>query len=49
MEFKELLVAFAANYDIEGFGDVDGVAELEVAFKRIFPCVTFSRPACIQG
>lgn len=30
MEFKELLAAFAAKYGIDGLGDADGAAELDV-------------------
>ena len=29
MEFKELLAAFAAKYNIEGLDGAEGVAELE--------------------
>ena len=35
MEFRELLAAFAANYNIEGLDGADGVAELEVDGIRV--------------
>ena len=35
MEFRELLAAFAADYNIEGLGGADGVAELEVDGIRV--------------
>ena len=35
MEFKELLAAFAAKYNIEGLDDAEGVAELEVDGIRV--------------
>ena len=35
MEFKELLAAFAAKYEVDGLDGVDGVAELEVDGIRV--------------
>ena len=35
MEFKELLAAFAAKYNIEGLDGAEGVAELEVDGIRV--------------
>ena len=35
MEFKELLAAFAAKYGIDGLGDADGAAELDVDGVRV--------------
>ena len=35
MEFKELLAAFAAKYNIEGLDGAEGVAELEVDDIRV--------------
>ena len=35
MEFKELLAAFAAKYGIDGLGDADGAAELDVDGFRV--------------
>ena len=35
MEFKELLVAFAAKYGIEGLDGADGVAELDIDGVRV--------------
>ncbi len=35
MEFKELLAAFAAKYNIEGLDGAEGVAELEVDGSRV--------------
>ena len=35
MEFKELLAAFAAKYNIEGLDGAEGVAELDVDGSRV--------------
>jgi hypothetical protein len=55
MEFKELIVGFAAKYGIEGLGGVDGSAEISVdgigvellddpQARRLFACAEIGLP-----